>query len=100
MDKKHTIENYRKELALIDAELISLLHQRAKMSEHIAEVKFATNAKIKQARIWSAFNRLRNNEAKKLGLDKKLFSKIFKLIHKDSIKIQKNKFKELRKNEK
>ena len=100
MLKNHTHLHHRKELALIDEKIITLVHQRNTISGEIGKIKFEGKTKIKQPEIWNAHSQIRNSKIQRLKLDQKMIGKIFKSIHKESIKIQKKVFKDLKKNEK
>jgi chorismate mutase len=98
MLKSNTLEHYRKELAFIDEQLITLIYERNRISEEIGKIKFAKKAKIKQPEVWNLHSEIRNSKTREMNLNEKSMNKIFKSIHKESIKIQKDVFKELKKN--
>jgi len=97
MDFQNKLSDFRKELASIDEDLILLLQKRNKISTEIGVLKYNQKISIKQPEIWDAFSKSRNKLVRKYRLNKKFIHSIFKVIHKNSIKIQKDLVKQLKK---
>ena len=83
------LSNFQKEIDKINKEIIISLSKRKKISKKIKEYKQKNNLKIyNKTREKQIFNDLKIY-AKEYNLDKSYLNKIFKIIIKNSKKIQK-----------
>ncbi|MCX6154591.1 MAG: chorismate mutase [Candidatus Kapabacteria bacterium] len=89
------IDKNRDKLLQIDSDLINLLADRMKISYKIAEIKHNHAMEIIQNDFWNVSSAKRKQISDSLNLNPNFIEEIFALIHKESIKIQQNKFKEL-----
>lgn len=81
---------YRKELDLLDSNLIDLLKDRMGISEQIGRLKHKENVAILQSSRWADILATMNEAAEEKGLNKEFVEEIFKAIHVESINIQHN----------
>lgn len=81
---------YRKELDLLDSNLIELLKDRMGISEQIGRLKHKENVAILQSSRWSDILANMSEAAAEKGLNKEFVEEIFKAIHVESINIQHN----------
>jgi len=79
---------YRKDLDILDNDLIALLKNRMDISGQIGTLKRTENVAILQSARWEEILSLMIAEADKKGLNKEFVTEIFKAIHVESIKIQ------------
>lgn len=82
------LEQLRREIDKIDAELLDILAKRMKIVEEIGHYKKENNITVLQIRRWAdiIFDRL--NIGSKLGLDRDFLLQILQLVHKESIRKQ------------
>ena len=85
---QHKINLFRKELDLLDGQLINLLKDRMRISEQIGVLKREENVAILQSGRWSTILDSMIEQGEKNGLSKEFVAEIFKAIHVESIKIQ------------
>jgi len=83
-----TLNIYRKDLDILDNNLIGLLKNRMDISEQIGTLKRKENVAILQSSRWKEILASMSEEANKKGLNKEFITEIFKAIHVESIKIQ------------
>ena len=81
---------YRKELDLLDSNLIDLLKDRMSISEQIGRLKHSENVAILQSSRWADILAIMTEAAEEKGLSKEFVEEIFKAIHVESINIQHN----------
>jgi chorismate mutase len=81
---------YRKELDLLDSNLIELLKDRMGISEQIGRLKHKENVAILQSSRWADILATMTEAADEKGLSKEFVEEIFKSIHVESINIQHN----------
>jgi chorismate mutase len=81
---------YRKELDLLDSNLIELLKDRMGISEQIGRLKHKENVAILQSSRWADILATMTEAADEKGLNKEFVEEIFKSIHVESINIQHN----------
>ncbi len=81
---------YRKELDLLDSNLIDLLKDRMGISEQIGWLKHNENVAILQSSRWTDILATMAEAAEEKGLSKEFVEEIFKAIHVESINIQHN----------
>jgi chorismate mutase len=81
---------YRKELDLLDSNLIDLLKDRMSISEEIGRLKHKENVAILQSGRWSEILESMIQAGEEKGLNKEFVEEIFKAIHVESINIQHN----------
>ena len=82
------IEDYRKEIDLIDKKMLEFLIKRMKISEEIGKYKKEKNITILQLSRWKEIIKTRVDFGKKIGLSSDFIKKILQLVHKESIKQQ------------
>jgi chorismate mutase len=82
------LEQLRREIDKIDAELLDILAKRMKIVEEIGHYKRENNITVLQIRRWAdiIFDRL--NIGSKIGLNKDFLLNILHLVHKESIRKQ------------
>ncbi len=81
---------FRKELDLLDNNLIDLLKDRMSVSESIGKIKHKENVAILQSARWADILKNMLEAGEKCGLNEEFVGEIFKAIHVESIKIQRN----------
>ncbi len=81
---------YRKELDLLDSNLIELLKDRMGISEQIGRLKHKENVAILQSSRWADILAAIGEAAEEKGLNREFVEEIFKAIHVESINIQHN----------
>lgn len=81
---------YRKELDLLDSNLVDLLKDRMGISEQIGRLKKNENVAILQSGRWADILATIGEAAEEKGLSKEFIEEIFKAIHVESINIQHN----------
>ncbi|HEY9220510.1 MAG TPA: bifunctional 3-deoxy-7-phosphoheptulonate synthase/chorismate mutase type II [Lutibacter sp.] len=81
---------YRKELDLLDSNLIDLLKDRMGISEQIGRLKHNENVAILQSGRWADILATIGEDAEEKGLSREFIEEIFKAIHVESINIQHN----------
>jgi len=79
---------FRKELDLIDNNMIDLLKDRMGVAEEIGRLKHKENVAILQSARWSDILQKMIDLGEKSGLSKEFVEKIYKEIHVESINIQ------------
>jgi chorismate mutase len=85
---QHKLGMFRKELDLLDNNLIDLLKDRMRVSEEIGRIKHKENVAILQSARWADILESMLEAGEKNGLNKEFVAEIFKAIHVESIKIQ------------
>ena len=83
------LDDYRKKLERIDKKIILLLNQRSSVSKAIGSFKFRNKTEIEQEEYWKISSAKRNELASDTNFDRETVEKIFKIIRRQSIKIQK-----------
>ena len=85
---RNELLNFRNQIDLLDNKIVSILNDRKKIVEEIANFKAKNQLTIFQIDRW--FNILHNRKqlAKELGIDEQMIAEIFELIHKYSILTQ------------
>lgn len=81
---------FRKELDLLDNNLIDLLTDRMRVSAEIGKIKHKENVAILQSGRWADILESMLDAGERNGLNKEFVGEIFKAIHVESIKIQHN----------
>jgi chorismate mutase len=81
---------FRKELDLLDNNLVDLLSDRKNISIEIGKIKKKENVAILQSSRWTDILANMVEAGQKSGLNKEYIVEIFKAIHVESIKIQHN----------
>ena len=84
-DAKQALQKLREEINIIDDELLTLLAQRMVVSDRIGEEKKKQNVAILQQERWNSIIDKSITKGEPLGLSKEFISKIYKLIHQESI---------------
>ncbi len=82
------LEQLRREIDKMDAELIDILSRRMKIVEEIGQYKRHNNITILQIRRWSEIIHDRLNLGDKVGLHKDFLLRLLQLVHKESIRKQ------------
>jgi chorismate mutase len=81
---------YRKELDLIDGNIIDILSDRMRVAENIGILKHKENVAILQSGRWSDILQIMIESGVSKGLSKEFVEEVFKAIHVESINIQHN----------
>ena len=87
-DALKKLHSLRKEINIIDKELIQLLSNRMDISQEIGQEKKEKNVAILQPERWNEVLNKRVHEGKENGLSALFMERIYKAIHQESIKIQ------------
>jgi chorismate mutase len=82
------LNNFRKKIDNLDMEIVEKVNLRIDLVEKIAELKMKNDLTIFQIERWFEILKNRKEQAIKLGVDPKMITDIFELIHKYSILIQ------------
>ena len=86
VDKDEAVlQNYRKEIDVIDDELLNLIAKRMNISEMIGDFKKEHNVAVLQMDRWKNVLEDHINKGVNLGLNGQSVKEIFEIIHKDSI---------------
>jgi chorismate mutase len=85
------LKKYRSEHKIIDRQIIELIAKRMDVSKEIGRIKAKYLIEICQQEQWQNACVERNEMSNALGLEPKLISYIYELIHIESINIQKAK---------
>ncbi len=93
-ESKQALKKLREEINIIDDELITLLAQRMAVSDKIGAEKKKQNVAILQQERWNSIIDKSIIKSEPLGLSKEFVSKIYKLIHQESIMHQEQVFKQ------
>ncbi|HHJ10118.1 MAG TPA: 3-deoxy-7-phosphoheptulonate synthase [Bacteroidetes bacterium] len=91
VDDKHlmnTLQHYRKQIDLLDDELMDVLEKRMKISEKIGQYKKENNITIFQNTRWNEIVGKRLKQAMEKDLSEEFVDKVFRAIHQESIKKQ------------
>ena len=80
------LQNLRKEIDVIDEELLKIIAKRMSVSEKIGEFKKEHKVMVLQMDRWSKVLKDNINQGVDLGLDEETVKDIFEIIHKGSIK--------------
>ncbi len=86
---KESIENLRNQIDMIDANLLDLIAERKEVVKRIRDIKKAEGMQVKDVKREKEVLEKRRQLAKKLDLDEKLISEIFKKLMDYSKKVQK-----------
>ena len=78
----------RKQIDLLDDELLNILSQRSDVSRKIAEIKLHNNLPILQLDRWEKLLQNHLSEAEKKHLSPEFIRKIFETIHSESVRLQ------------
>ncbi len=78
----------RKQIDLLDDELLNILSQRSDVSRKIAEIKLHNNLPILQLDRWKNLLQDHLSEAEKKHLSPEFIRKIFETIHSESVRLQ------------
>ena len=79
------LQNFRKEIDVIDDELLNLIAKRMNVSEKIGEFKKEHRVAVLQMDRWKSVLEDHINKGVNLGLNEESVKEIFEIIHKDSI---------------
>ncbi len=92
---ENKLKVFRNKLLRIDEKLIELLDERAGISEEIGRLKFSEKIKIEQNEFWEQSTLIRQKIINRTHLDMNLSNRIFQLIQKQSVRIQKETAKKM-----
>lgn len=84
------LKNWRKQIDTIDKQILNLLAKRFKLSQKIGQYKKEQKLPVLDKTRWIKVLELNLEQAESLNLSEDFIKKIFTLIHKYSISIQKN----------
>lgn len=82
------LEKLRSQIDMIDKELLGILAERFKIVNKIGEYKKQNDITILQIKRWSHIMDERLKLGKKINIDEVFLTKLLKLVHKESIRIQ------------
>jgi chorismate mutase len=82
------LNSLRKEINIIDNELIKILSKRMAVSKKIGSVKKDRNVSVLQPNRWNEILKESISKGEQEGLSNQFMEKIYKAIHQESIKIQ------------
>lgn len=85
------LDTYRKQIDDIDKQLITLLHERMVVVENVGEFKKINNIEPLDEARWLEVLMNRVSIAKEMGLSEELIKEIWEAIHKEALRIEKNK---------
>lgn len=94
--KTKKLAGIRTEFNAIDKKIIGLLQKRAKLSKKVGKLKNELNLPILQKEVWAEQRKKRQELNKKENIRAAFLEKVFDLIHKESIRIQKQRSKKTR----
>jgi chorismate mutase len=87
------LKNFRDEIDGLDKIILVSLKQRFKLVEKVARIKMKLDLPLHQKARWESMLQSRLKLGSTLKLDDKFISSLFKLIHKESKRIQGHKIK-------
>lgn len=97
MDKKlEKLDDLRKEIDALDRLLLEILKKRFRLVQKIGTLKQKLNLPVLQPGRWKIMQEIHSKRAGKLGLDVTMVGALMNLIHKESLRIQKAKRKEVK----
>ena len=85
---RNKLQEFLLQIDKIDRELMNILAERFKTVGEIGKYKKANNITVLQIKRWSNIIEDRLKFSDHLGLDKEFLTKLLKLIHKESIRLQ------------
>ena len=85
---KTQLLDFRNQIDLLDKKIIELLNNRKQVVEEIAKFKLKNRVTIFQLERWFEILKTRKEIGKNTGLDSKIITDLFQLIHKHSILTQ------------
>lgn len=83
------IDNWRKQIDLLDEKVLSILAKRTKIVRKIGQLKKKQNIPVVDKKRWDKLISSLLSRSDSLGLSKEFIEKLFNIIHKYSIKTQK-----------
>lgn len=83
------IDNWRKQIDLLDEKVLSILAKRTKIVRKISQLKKKQNIPVVDKKRWDKLISSLLSRSDSLGLSKEFIEKLFNIIHKYSIKTQK-----------
>lgn len=92
------LEDLRRQIDSIDAQLIDLIAQRMKISSVMGEYKWKNSVTVFQLDRWIEILRTRVDQAENLGLDSSFIEQLLQFIHDESIRCQTEVMENLRNN--
>jgi chorismate mutase len=87
---ERSLEELRREIDLIDDDMINLLSKRMKIAKEMGKYKHSHGITILQLRRWKELFDDRVSKGIKKGLDKNFLTNLLRLVHEESIQIQTN----------
>ncbi|MEE9348533.1 MAG: bifunctional 3-deoxy-7-phosphoheptulonate synthase/chorismate mutase type II [Flavobacteriaceae bacterium] len=87
-DAIKNLEHLRKEINIIDEQIIEVLADRMKISGKIGLAKKEKNVSILQPKRWNEVIKKRIEKGNEVGLSTQFMERLYKAIHQESIKIQ------------
>lgn len=94
IENERNLEVLRREIDLIDDQMIDLLARRMEISKEMGLYKYAHNITILQLRRWKELFANRMLKGTEVGLNNRFLANLLRLVHEESIQIQTNVMKE------
>ena len=91
MNAKSKVKSLRNKIDKVDEKLLILLAERQQLASGIGEIKKRVHILAFDNIRWQNVEATRKKYGKTLGLSENFVTKIYKLIHAESLKIQKSK---------
>lgn len=85
------LEKYRKQIDKIDKQLITLLYERMVVVENVGAFKKINNIEPMDVSRWQEVLATRLELAREMGISEKMVKKIWEIIHKEALRIEKRK---------
>lgn len=85
---KKTIEDWRKEIDVIDEELLKVLSRRLSVVKEIGKIKKERGHEFLDEKRWQEVITTRLVKAQKHGLPPTAIKKVFNIIHKYSVELE------------
>ena len=85
------LEKYRKQIDMIDKQLITLLYERMVVVGNVGAFKKINNIEPMDMSRWQEVLSTRLELARSMGISEKMVKKIWEIIHKEALRIEKSK---------
>jgi len=84
------LDDLRNKIDIIDDKILKLLSRRASISQEIGELKKEREVVVFDKQRWQVVLQSNLKKAEQLNLPREFIKRIYTLIHKYSLKVQKN----------